>query len=142
MKTLLIRSFALSFVLCCCLSLSSCAVFTKAPLSYLEARPYSAIHSSLQYPVRVVSIDGSLQFSMPVQIAPGERSLVLEAMPSSSARHTIQKTIHLKIAPCTRYFLLAQRDSVMQADWQLKIDSTEMVAACDPIEEAKKASQY
>jgi hypothetical protein len=137
MKTLLTRMLLLSSFV----SLSACSILAKAPLSYLEAKPYSAIHSSLQYPVRVVSIDGSLQFSMPVQIAPGERDLVLEAMSSNSALRTKQKNVRLKIAPCTRYFLLAQRESSMQADWQLNIASTEVVSACDPAEEWQKVTK-
>ena len=135
MKSFLIRISVLS----CLASLSACSMLAKAPLSYLEAKPYSAIHSSLQYPVRVVSIDGRMQFSMPVQLAPGERELVLEAMSSRSAFGTKQKNVRLKIAPCTRYFLLAQRDSPMQADWQLTVVSTEAVSACDPAEELQKA---
>lgn len=136
MKTFLIRMSVLS----CVVSLSACSILAKAPLSYLEAKPYSAIHSSLQSPVQVVSIDGSMQFSMPVQIAPGERDLVLEAMSSQSALRTKQKNVRLTIAPCTRYFLLAQRDSTMQADWQLTIASTEIVSACDPTEELQKVA--
>ncbi|WP_395007500.1 hypothetical protein [Undibacterium sp.] len=134
MKTYLRRMSVLALLA----SLSACSILAKAPLSYLEAKPDSAIHSSSQYPVRVVSVDGSIQFSMPVQIAPGERDLVLEAMPSRSALGSKQKKFRLKIAPCTRYFLLAQRDTPMQADWQLIIHSTEVVSACDPVEELKK----
>ncbi|MFZ6819376.1 hypothetical protein [Undibacterium sp. Ji22W] len=119
------------------LCLTACAM---APLSYLEAKPHSALLSTTQYPVKVVAIDGSLQFSMPVQIAAGERHLVLEAMPSRSAYKTKQKNIVLQIAPCTRYFLLAQRTSPMQADWDLVIASTELVSACDPAEELLKAT--
>ena len=136
MKTILIRISVLSSLV----SLSACSILAKAPLSYLEAKPDSAIHSSSQFPVRVVSVDGSIQFSMPVQIAPGERDLVLEVMPSRSALGSKQKNVRLKIAPCTRYFLLAQRDSPMQADWQLNIHSTEIVSACDPAEELQKVA--
>ena len=136
MKTFLMRILVLS----CLVSLSACSMLAKAPLSYLEAKPDSAIHSSSQFPVRVVSVDGSIQFSMPVQIAPGERDLVLEAMSSRSAFGSRQKNVRLKIAPCTRYFLLAQRDSPMQADWQLTIHSTEIVSACDPAEELQKVA--
>ncbi len=136
MKTNLIRISVLSSLV----SLSACSILAKAPLSYLEAKPDSAIHSSSQFPVRVVSVDGSIQFSMPVQIAPGERDLVLEAMSSRSAFGSRQKNVRLKIAPCTRYFLLAQRDSPMQADWQLSIHSTEIVSACDPAEELQKVA--
>ncbi len=134
MKTILIRIS----VLTCLVSLSACSILAKAPLSFLEAKPDSVIHSSSQYPVRVISVDGSIKFSMPVQIAPGERDLVLEAMPSRSALGSKQKKFRLNIAPCTRYFLLAQRDSPMQADWQLTIHSTEVVSSCDPVEELKK----
>lgn len=136
MKTILIRIS----VLTCLANLSACSILAKAPLSFLEAKPDSVIHSSSQYPVRVISVDGSIKFSMPVQIAPGERDLVLEAMPSRSALGSKQKNVRLKIAPCTRYFLLAQRDSPMQADWQLNIHSTEIVSACDPVEELQKVA--
>jgi hypothetical protein len=115
--------------------LSACG---SAPLSFIEAKPRSALMPLNHYPVRVVAVDESLQFSMPVQVAAGKRQLVLEAYPSNSAAKTPQKVIFMDIQPCTRYFLLAKRTSAMRADWELVKTETEAVSACNPEEEMRK----
>jgi hypothetical protein len=115
--------------------LSACG---SAPLSFIEAKPHSTLMPPNHYPVRVIAVDKSLQFSMPVQLAAGKRQLVLEAYPSNSAAKTPQKTVFMDIQPCTRYFLLAKRTSPMQADWELVKTDTETVSGCNPEDEMKK----
>lgn len=109
-----------------------------APLSFLDGRPKTAT-DPLLYPVRVVSVDGSIQFSNPVQVEPGPRWLVLEAAPSGSARGTTQQSFVMRVEACTRYFLAAKRQSPMEATWQVVIDAKERVAGCDDEAEMRKA---
>jgi hypothetical protein len=115
--------------------LTGCAF---APLSFLEASPPVTMLPTDHYPVKVIAVDGSLQFHMPVQLAPGPHVVALEAFPSQSARRTIQRTYAIKIEPCTRYYLLAARTSPTAADWELVVHSTEKVSFCKPEEELKK----
>ena len=120
------------------LTLAGCA---SAPLSFIDAAPTPKADSSY-YPVRVVSVDNSLQFGgfgKPVQLAPGPHRLVLEAAPAASARGSVQKTVYLKIEPCRRHLLAARRASPLQADWTLVEMPTEPVGHCDVQDEMKKA---
>lgn len=118
--------------------LAGCA---SGPLSFIEGVPLTRTDSSL-YPVRIVAVDGSMHFdgpSEPVQLSPGPRHVVLEAAPSRSARKTVLKSFILQIEPCRRYYLAAQRQSSMDADWTLVEDRKEVVAGCDEAEELRKA---
>jgi hypothetical protein len=114
---------------------------STAPLSYLEGVPSTKTDPTL-YPVRVVAIDGHMEFDRPnepAMVSPGLRQLVLEAAPSEGVHRHIQKSYSLAIQPCTHYFLAARRSSPMQADWDLVVDRKETVSGCDPQEELKKA---
>ncbi|MBI3716938.1 MAG: hypothetical protein HY255_13180, partial [Betaproteobacteria bacterium] len=90
------------------------------------------------YPIRIVSVDGDIQFRNPVQLAPGPHSLVLEAAPGDGARGTTQRSFAFKVEPCARYFLAAARSSPVAADWKLVVVSRERVAGCIDEEELKK----
>jgi hypothetical protein len=106
----------------------------------IEGKPPVSVLPLNHYPVRVVSIDGSIQFKMPVQVAPGPHMLVLEAFPSNSAKAVVQRAYAFKVEPCTRYYFLAARESPMASAWELVVHSTERVSSCKPAEEAKKSS--
>ena len=114
---------------------------TTAPLSFLSGMPATRTDFHL-YPVRIVSIDGDLQFGGPASqlaVAPGTHWVVLEAAPNQSARGSTQKSFAFKVEPCTRYILAAKREGAMQADWSLVVDRRGTVAGCDPLEERRKA---
>ncbi|HEY8047990.1 MAG TPA: hypothetical protein VIE63_02375 [Ramlibacter sp.] len=120
-------------------ALAGCA--STAPLSFVEGVPWTKTDSTL-FPVRVVSIDGHIEFSAPgkaIMISPGLRSLVLEAAPDEGAGRHIQKTYALPVQPCTHYYLGAKRTSALVSDWTLVVDAKEPVAGCDPKEELRKA---
>jgi hypothetical protein len=110
-----------------------------APMSMIEANPPLRLLPANHFPVRVVSIDGSIQFQMPVRVAPGPHMLVLEAQGSSVSKSRVQRTFAFKVEPCTRYYLLAAKESINAASWELVIHSTEKVALCNPEEEVKKS---
>ena len=110
----------------------------SAPLSFLDGRPPNLL-PAIQYPVRIVSVDGGLEFRNPVQVAPGPRYLVIEAAPAHSARGTTQRSFVFPVAPCTRYYLAAVRNSPMDAGWDLVVQQKEAVAGCNADEELKKA---
>lgn len=93
---------------------SAVAACGTAPMSFLHGQPKTVTDVQL-YPVRVVSVDGAMQFHSPVQVEPGPRLLVLEAAPSGSARRTEMQTFAMRVEPCTRYYLAARRTSPMAA---------------------------
>lgn len=121
----------------CVLVLAGCA---SAPLSFVEGVPQSRADSTLS-PVRVVSVDGSIQFGgpgKPVQVSPGPRWMVFEAALGQGTR-TVQKSFLLKVEPCSRYFFAAKKKSPLDSDWSLIVDKKEAVVGCDVEEELKKA---
>jgi hypothetical protein len=111
-----------------------------APLSYLNGDLLD--RSTLnRYPVRIVSVDGQIEFHNPVQVAPGQRWVVVEAAPSAGVKLMSQQSFVLKVEPCTRYYLAADRRSPLTDEWQLVVERTEPVGSCNPQEELRKAGQ-
>ena len=121
------------------LIVATLAACTSAPLSYLNDRQVYYKTVLNRYPVRVVSIDGSYQTFNPVPIAPGEHLLTLDAAPVAGFSQPTQKQYPLTIAPCTRYYIAAQRTSPLTQDWNLVVEETWPVAGCDPAKEIEKA---
>jgi hypothetical protein len=109
-----------------------------APMSLLDGRLQSALPDT-RYPVYVLSVDGHINFRPEAQVAPGTHTVVLQAGNGRGANQDVQHTVALTVAPCTRYYLAAHRDSPYQRDWSLLIDSTEPVGGCDPRRELRKA---
>ena len=132
MKTSTHRIFCIAIV-------GSLAACGSAPLSFLDGEPKTKTEALL-YPVKVISVDGAMEFRNPVQVAPGPRWLVLEAAPSAGARKSVQKSFVIRVEPCTRYFLAAKRATVIDADWQVVIDAKEQVPGCDVEAEKLKAA--
>ena len=116
-------------------ALAACAT---APLSYLDGHLLDRATLN-RYGVRIVSVDGQIMLTNPVQVAPGPHHLVIEARPGEGARVPVQQSFVLKVEPCTRYYLAADRRSPLLSDWQLVVERTEPVGSCDPQEELKKA---
>lgn len=111
-----------------------------APMSVLEGRLQSPLPDK-RYPVYVVSVDGQGYFyGRSVQVEPGTHAVVLQAANGRGANQDVQRTEMLTVAPCTRYYLAADRDSEYQRDWRLVIVSTEPVGGCDPRNEMRKAT--
>ena len=110
-----------------------------APLSFINDN--QVYHRAVlhRYPVRVVAIDGSYTAFRPVPIAPGPHLLTIDAVPVAGFHLPIQKFYPLTVAPCTRYYIAAQRRSPLIQDWDLVVEETWPVAGCDPARELVKA---
>ncbi len=115
------------------------AACTTAPLSFINDRQVYYKTVLNRYPVRVVAIDGSYQTFRPVPIAPGPHLLTIDAVPVAGFSLPIQKMVPMTIAPCTRYYIAAQRTSPLTQDWNLVVEETWPVAGCDPAKEIEKA---
>ena len=112
---------------------------TTAPLSYINDRQvyYRAVLN--RYPVVLTAVDGSSTAFRPVPIAPGQHTLTLDAVPVAGFTVPVQKFYPMTIAPCTRYYIAAQRTSPLIQDWDLVVEETWPVAGCDPAKELEKA---
>ena len=116
--------------------LGGCAT---APNSYLYDRQVYYKAQLHRYPVSIVSIDNSGPAFHPAPITMGEHRLVLEAQPVAGFSVPVQKVYTLAIAPCTRYYIAAQRQSPLMQDWDLVIERTFASGDCDLAKELQKA---
>ena len=118
------------------LVLAGCA---SAPLSFFNDG--YVYHRAVlnRFPVRVVAVDGTYSFQRPLPVSPGLHEVKLAAVPVAGFRVPLEKTYPITVAPCTRYYLAAQRASPLLQDWDLVIEETYPVAGCDPAQEIEKA---
>jgi hypothetical protein len=119
--------------------LQACA--SNVPMSLMKGVPETATDFTL-VPVRIIAIDQEMMFRNQTQwinVAPGIHSLVLQADPPQRAHTAKQRVYMFRVAPCTRYELAAKFDSPLLDRWDLVLDSTETISACNPEEELKKA---
>ena len=119
------------------LALAGCA---SAPLSFFNDG-YVYYRAELnRFPLQVVAVDGSSSFQRPLPVAPGLHQVRLAAVPVAGFREPLEKTYPITVAPCTRYYLAAQRRSPLLQDWDLVVEYTEPVSGCDPAREIEKAT--
>jgi hypothetical protein len=130
------RGFAtLSGAALASLALAACGT---APLSFLDGQPLDRVTLN-RYGVRIVSVDGQINFRNPVQVAPGPHVLVVEARRGDGPDTRMQRTFALNVEPCTHYYLAADRESPLTSPFELVVQAKEKVAGCNPEEEVKKA---
>ncbi|MFZ6656810.1 hypothetical protein [Undibacterium sp. TJN19] len=109
-----------------------------APLSFLNGNPERPLPNH-EYPVRIVAVDHAAYPRGPVQVAPGQHTVLLQ-LARSTSRIPSQKLMTLDVAACTRYYIVAKKDSIMEANWEPMILDRESVGGCKPEEEIKKAA--
>jgi hypothetical protein len=56
---------------------------------------------------------------------------VLQAPPVAGFRYGTQRTLEIDIAPCQRYYFAAIRKSVLEQDWEPRVDYVETIAGCN-----------
>ncbi|MFZ6768800.1 hypothetical protein ACO0LM_17220 [Undibacterium sp. Di26W] len=125
-------------VIASALSTAFLGACTMASLSYLNGNPDRPLPNH-EYPVHIVAVDQQAYFKGPVQIAPGKHNVLVQ-IGQSMARAPSQKMLVLDVQPCTRYYITAKKDSIMENNWELKIFDSENVGSCDASEELKKAN--
>ena len=112
-----------------------------APLSFIADAPPMKLLPTNHYPVRVVAVDDTSYLHMPVQLSPGERTLLLETYPRPGWTFTIQRSFKFAVEPCTRYEFVAVSKSPMDKNWDLLVHRKEAVSACNPEEEIRKVAK-
>jgi hypothetical protein len=119
------------------LGLSACST---APLSYIYAHQVTDRADIFRYPVTVMEVDGVSTLQNPIPIAPGPHKFVIAAPPITRTADPVLRAYTLDIAPCTRYYIAANRQGKLAREWDLVIEATESVGGCDPQEELRKAA--
>lgn len=118
--------------------LAACAT---APLSYLYDRQVYYRTELHRYPLVVEAVDHASTTIRPLPITPGEHLVTFSAAPVGGFSQPVTKTYPMTIAPCTRYYVAAQREAKLEQDWQLVVEQTFPVGGCDPAKEVAKARE-
>lgn len=84
------------------------------------------------FPVMITQIDGrSTPLSGRILIEPGVRQITVEGPPGGAGR-TERLTTELKVAVCTRYWLVAVRNNRLASEFELRVDHSEPLPGCTP----------
>ncbi len=81
------------------------------------------------YPVLISSVDGRSSLTVPFQVEPGLRRIVLQGTPGG-AGYSALETFTLDVKPCTRYYIVGVKASRLDSRFTPKIDYEEPLAGC------------
>ena len=112
-----------------------------APLAALALAACSTPYSQLvgeryhrapidTHPVIVLAVEGKHSLDRVVQVDPGVHQVTVQAPATPADRFGAQQTVSMEIKPCTRYYLVAQRDNALLRPFDVKVDREEPVPGC------------
>ena len=84
------------------------------------------------YPVSIVRVDGETAALRPALIEPGPHNIEVQGPPGGRGGVGEVRTFALEVAPCTRYYLVAQKTNTLATDFKVRVDFQEPVAGCTP----------
>jgi len=108
--------------------LAACAGLPQ-PFSQLDGHRYNLTPIDT-YSVQIVRVDNHDTASSPVFVDPGVRQVTVQGPPDGAHRFGEHRTIELNIAPCTRYYLVAQKANRLMSDFAIKVDYQEPIGGC------------
>ena len=113
------------------LSISGCATY-PGDVSYFYGERYHRTKLRT-YPTVITAIDGrsTLINSSPVPVESGPHVLRLATAPVAGFRFPQERDLKMVVEPCTRYFIVAERDNSLAQDWRPVIDHAERASGGD-----------
>jgi hypothetical protein len=108
------------------LAVTGCATDS---LSYVQAGRYFRAHIDT-YDAILISIDGKSTTQRPAVIDPGQRTIVVQGLPTAGFHYGEQRAMTLDVKPCMRYWIAARKDNKLSQDFQPYIDYAEPIAGC------------
>ena len=126
----LLRSLAASAAAAAIGALSGCAS-TGYHFSQIYGERYNRAPIDT-YPVLITRVDGQDNVFRPARVDPGLRHITVQGPPGAAERLGDEKSIDLQVAPCTRYYLVAQKANRLASDFNIVVDYQEPVAGCTP----------
>ena len=126
-----LSSIKLASTLSLAAALAACAGLPQ-PFSQLSGYRYFKVPIDT-YPVQIVSVDGRGTLFSPVFVDPGLRQVTVQGPPDGVHRYGEQRSIALEVAPCTRYYLVAQKSSRLMSDFNVKVDYQEPIGGCSTV---------
>jgi len=125
------------------MSSSSIKLFTVLPLAAVLAacaglpQPFSQLDGHRYYrapidtyAVQIIRVDDRDTLDSPVFVEPGLRKVTVQGLSNGVQRFGEQRVIDLNVAPCTRYYLVAQKSNRLQSDFTVKVDYQESIGGC------------
>lgn len=124
MKRCLLRPVGLALAV----AMSGCA--TPYHYSQLIGERYFLVPINT-YPVSVVRVDDeTTPLVGPVLVEPGRHRVLLEAAPALPGGLGSRQVLELQVAPCTRYYLVAEKSARLANHFVPRIDHLEPVPGC------------
>ena len=109
-------------------ALAACAGLPQ-PFSQLDGHRYFRAPIDT-YSVLIVRVDDRDTTDSPVFVDPGLRKVTVQGPPNGVHRFGEQRVIDLNVAPCTRYYLVAQKANRLMSDFTVKVDHQESIGGC------------
>jgi hypothetical protein len=121
-SSLLVAAFAAA-------GLSGCA--TDYHYSQISGRKYhvSAIDT---YSISILRVDGRSTILHPTPVDPGRRMILVQGPPDGVSLEGRQREIAIDVKPCTRYYLVAVKNTRLSSDFDVRVDYEEPVGGCTP----------
>ena len=105
--------------------LAGCASIPENASYLYGDRYYRAnIHT---FPTLISAVDGrsTMPHSVPVPVDPGEHVITLDTAPTAGFRIGEPRELRLKVEPCKRYYIVAERDNRLLQNWRPVIEHVE-----------------
>ncbi len=106
------------------LSLVGCAISAKDTARF--QRP-----TIDAFPVAIVAIDGAAVAGAAFAMQPGLRKVTVQMPAEAGFKTGEQRTIDLMVKACTKYWLVAMRDSRVGDQFEVKVDHEQRVYPCE-----------
>jgi len=107
------------------LAFAGCASIPENASYLYGDRYYRAnIHT---FPTLISAVDGrsTMPHSVPVPVDPGEHVITLDTAPTAGFRIGEPRELRLKVEPCKRYYIVAERDNRLLQNWRPVIEHVE-----------------
>ena len=112
-------------------ALTACA---GLPQPYSQLSGYKYFRAPIDtYPVQIVRVDGHDTLDTLVYVEPGVRQVTVQGPPDGLRHFGEQRSIALEVAPCTRYYLVAQKRNRLLSDFSIKVDYQEPIGGCSVV---------
>ena len=109
--------------------LSGCA--TDYHYSQISGRKYYVSEIDT-YSISILRVDGRSTILHPTPVDPGRRMILVQGPPDGVSLEGRQREIAIDVKPCTRYYLVAVKNTRLSSDFDVRVDYEEPVGGCTP----------
>ncbi len=112
-------------------ALSACA---GLPAGYAQIDGHKYKRTPIDtYSVQIIRVDSRDTTDSPTFVEPGLRKITVQGPRDGAHRLGEQRSIELQVAPCTRYYLVAEKANRLATDFAVKVDYQESIGGCNSV---------